>query len=395
VSPRVLQVIPSVSPVHGGPSSAIRAIERGLLHTHWSFETATTDDDGRGKRVTRRTGALVEDEGAPRWYFRKSTEFYKVSWSFVPWILREVRRYDVVHIHALFSFTSLAAGWAARRTGVPYVIRPLGVLNRYGMRSRRPWLKRLSLRLLEAPLLRGAAAVQFTSELEQKEALSLRIPMRPVIVPLAVAEPVNGDPEHVRAAWPAAASKPCVLYLSRLDPVKNLESLLRAIAQLNRPDWTVTLLVAGSGEAAYVRQLHELARSEGIEDSVVWLGHVTGETKASALSLATLFVLPSFSENFGVAVLEALASGLPCVVGRGVGMATAVESAGAGLAVNPDPDSIAVAIRKLLESQALRAAASSAARHMVEQEYSLEVLGRRLAGLYDAVRSSAKTKVVP
>jgi glycosyltransferase involved in cell wall biosynthesis len=186
-----------------------------------------------------------------------------------------------------------------------------------------------------------------------------------------------------------------VLYLSRLDPVKNLESLLRAIAQLNRPDWTVTLLVAGSGEAAYVRQLHELARSEGIEDSVVWLGHVTGETKASALSLATLFVLPSFSENFGVAVLEALASGLPCVVGRGVGMATAVESAGAGLAVNPDPDSIAVAIRKLLESQALRAAASSAARHMVEQEYSLEVLGRRLAGLYDAVRSSAKTKVVP
>ena len=72
-----------------------------------------------------------------RWYFPKQTEFYKFSFPFWRWLRRDVGRFDAIHIHAVFSFSSVAAAWAARRADIPYIIRPLGVLNRYGMTQRR------------------------------------------------------------------------------------------------------------------------------------------------------------------------------------------------------------------------------------------------------------------
>ena len=113
--------------------------------------------------------------GSQRVHFRKRTEFYKVAPGMGPWLWRNVRRFDVVHIHALFSFSSTAAAMVARHLGVPYVLRPLGTLSTYGVTRRRPWLKRVSLACLEGPALRGAAAVHFTSASEEREARLLGV----------------------------------------------------------------------------------------------------------------------------------------------------------------------------------------------------------------------------
>ena len=384
---RVLHVIPSVSPVHGGPSKAIVIMEQALSTAGIAVTTATTDDDGPGRRLA--THARPPRACPPaRVYARKWLDFYKVAPGLVPWLWRHVRDFDVVHIHALFSFTSLAAGLMARGRGVPYVIRPLGTLAAYGMNQRRPWLKRLSLTLVEGPLLRRASAVHFTSQSELDEAASLGIPLRSVVVPLAVEEERPGDPHDLIREHPILAHRRTVLFLSRLDPKKNVESLLQAIAALKALQGEPVLLMAGDGDPAHVASLKTLAASLGIDQSVIWLGHVEGARKAAVLAAADVFVLPSFSENFGLAAAEAMLAGLPCVLARGVAIAGDVQQAGAGLAVAPDPGSLARALVQVLGDEALRRDMGARARQFAERQYSTRAMAERLTALYRHLASA-------
>lgn len=377
---KVLHVIPSVSPVHGGPSHAIGLMERALGRLGVSVQVATTDDDGPGARRVEPAGA---GQGTRR-YFRKRTEFYKVAPSMLPWLRRVVPASDVVHVHGLFSFTSIAAAWAARRAGVPFVVRPLGSLARYGVQRRRPLLKRLSLALFERRLLSAAAAVHFTSEAERIEADELGIPMRAAVLPLGVEVPPEvaraekGDPSEVR-----------LLCLARLDPKKNIDGLVQALALLADRGLRPRLAVAGTGAAAEADRLRSLAQRLGVDERIDWLGHVQAERKSELLAAADVFVLPSFTENFGIAAAEALAAGLPCVLGEGVALAAAVEQAGAGVAVRPVPEAIADGLQRYIGSAAARRAAGSAARELALREYSSDRMGRDLLRLYERVIATA------
>lgn len=386
---RVLHVIPSVSLAHGGPSRAILQIEHALTVRGVSIEVATTDDDGPGKRApVTQSKDSHPDIAVVRHYFAKRLEFYKVSPAFARWIFRRVRDYDLVHIHALFSFTSVAAAWAARQAGVPYVVRPLGTLNQYGVTQRRAGLKQLSLKLIEGPLLRHAAAVHFTSDAEREEAASLGIAMRSVVVPLGFAAPPLQDASIFLKRHPELAGLRIVLVLSRLDPVKNVEGLLRAFSLVRTSQSDASLVIAGDGDPAYVAGLKHLAAELGLAECVVWAGFVDGELKASALAAAQLFVLPSFSENFGIAAAEALLAGLPCVLGKGVAISDEVVNAGAGLAVSPDPESIAEGMRAVLRDEALRAAMSRRAIDLAHGKYSIEAMGAGLHALYRKILSA-------
>lgn len=417
---KVLQVIPSLSLVHGGPSRAIRLIEQALLARGIAVETATMDDDGPGRRMAFLVGEPRQEElvgvaplprtdtletlrhggGHPtnsamslstsfkpiRHYFPKRLEFYKVSPGFAWWVFLHVRDYDIVHIHALFSFTSVAAAWAARWVGVPYVVRPLGTLNRYGVEQRRPWLKQLSLKLVEGPILRHAAAVHFTAKAEQVEALSLRIPMLGVVIQLGIEPSQPSDTSALAARIPRVGDNRSLLFLSRLDPKKNVEGLLEAFNLLAHEWPDLRLVIAGDGEASFAAALKKLAVELGLADRVVWLGHIEGEQKAAALAAAQVFVLPSFSENFGIAAAEALMAGLPCVLGKGVAIASEVEEACAGVATSPEPEAIAQALREVMADEVRRIEMGRRAAALARERYSLDAMGTRLHELYSRIR---------
>jgi glycosyltransferase involved in cell wall biosynthesis len=378
---KVLHVIPSLSATHGGPSKALAMMEHALRQQGVDVETATTDDDGPGRRVSKELRRRVHEQEAVHWYFGKKTEFYKVSPSFARWIAREVDRYDLVHIHALFSFTSTAAAWAARRSGVPYVIRPLGTLNDYGLARRRPALKAMSIRFVEGPMLRAAAAVHFTSEAEAMEARRLGIPMKEAVIPLAV------DPADAPAERPAPADPGVIrlLFLSRLDAKKNLEGLLSALALLQGALPRLHLDIAGDGALAYVAGLKAQAETLGVGAQVSWLGHVEGQAKALAFAAADVFVLPSYSENFGIAAAEALAAGLPCVLGEGVAIANDVVGAGAGIAVATDAASIAQGLRRIIADHETLPALSANAVRLARERFSIEAMGANLKQLYEKI----------
>ena len=183
---RVLQVIPSVSPVHGGPSRAIVDIERALTARGIEVTTVTTNDDGDARTLAVPCGVPVATPCATRWYFPRSTVFFKVSVGLGRWLRENIAAFDVVHAHALFSFAPVAAAFLARRAGVPYVLRPLGVLAPYGMTRHHPFLKKASFALIERRLLESASAVHFTSSAEQAEAEALGLKCNGVSIPLGI-----------------------------------------------------------------------------------------------------------------------------------------------------------------------------------------------------------------
>ncbi len=360
-------------------------MEQGLLQLGVSVVTATTDDNGHGRHNGKRLGQPLQENGVTRWYFRKQMDFYKTSLGLGWWTLRNARIFDVIHIHALFSFNTLVAAWSARLAGVPYILRPLGTLSHYGVTQRRPWLKRASLAVFEGPALRHAAAVHFTSEDEQREAAQWAVRMRGVVIPLGIEPAQRADGALVRTQYPALGAAPYLLFLSRLDPKKNIEGLLQAFVLIlpNRPG--LRLLVAGDGAPAYAASLQAMAVELGLGNSVVWAGRVDGDLKASALGGAELFVLPSFSENFGIAAAEALMAGLPCVLGQGVAISCDVVNAGAGLAVTPDPASIAAGLMQVLADESARDAMGSAALRLAQERYSAKAMGANLVALYSEI----------
>jgi glycosyltransferase involved in cell wall biosynthesis len=385
---RVLHVIPSLSASSGGPSKALAQMERALAARGVTVVTATTDDDGKGRRLDAAARALPLPDGATRLYFPKQTEAYKVSLPLFAWLRANVKSFDLVHVHALFSFAPVAAAWIARGAGVPYIIRPLGVLNRYGMEQRRSGPKAMSMRLAENHLLRDASAVHFTAEAERLEAEVLGVPMRARIVPLGIEPASAADAAPFEAAFPGLGG-PRLLFLSRVDRKKNIEALLGALARSRRRFPGLSLAVCGDGDAAYIAELAALAASLGVADAVAWTGHVSGALKASAFAAADLFVLPSYSENFGIAAVEALCAGLPCVLGEGVAVASRIAQAQAGLAVAPTAEAVSAAIDALLgDPDALRRAGANA-RTLAASDYSLDAMGRGLLSMYEDVLAAA------
>lgn len=376
---RVLHVIPSLAPRDGGPTRAILEMEAGLAEAGVEVTTVTT--------VAGRARPADPVDGVRRVCLRRWVETYKVAPGLAPVLPALLRRHDVVHLHALFSFAPNAAALGARALGVPYIVRPLGTLGHYGLAARRPALKRLSIACLEGPILRAAAAVHFTSTAEREEAERLPVPMRGVVIPLGVAR-------HAQAAepldHPALVGRTVLLFLSRLDPKKNLEGLIDAAAGSAGFAAFGALVVAGDGPPDYVARLQARAVRAGLGGQIVWLGHVEGVRKAAAFAAADLFVLPSLSENFGISAVEALAAGLPCLLARGVALADEVAGAGAGLAVTPDADSLRGAIDALIAAPAMRATMGRRAQALASERYSPRAMTRRLIGLYEEVATARK-----
>jgi glycosyltransferase involved in cell wall biosynthesis len=388
---RVLHVIPSVSSADGGPTKAVAAMERALSEAGLLVTTLTTDHD-RPAEVPLSSGCPAGSNGVRRLYTRKWTNAYKVSPGLAFELLKSVRSYDVVHIHALFSFAPTIAAWAARLFGVPYIVRPLGTLSQYGMTVRRRRLKWISVALIERHVLREAAAVHFTSQAELEEARKLGLPFRGVVVPLGVEPIAHCADGGLKQEHPALVGRKVVLFLSRLDPKKNLETLIDAIAQSDMLKQSCALLIAGSGEASYVEGLKVRAVRAGVADHIVWLGHVEGGRKAAAFAAADVYALPSFSENFGVAAVEALFAGLPCVLGQGVAIAGEVERGRAGIAVAPEARTIRRALEQLLGDANLRQSMSIQARALAEREYSARTMAQRLIALYEDVCTTRRIK---
>jgi len=388
---KVLHVIPSVAPSRGGPSFVIRTMARGLVQRGIETHIATTDDNGPS-RLDVPLGRPVGEDGVVYWYFPRQTRFYTFSLPFTIWLWRHASDYDLIHIHTLFSYCSNAAAWAARRKGIPYIIRPLGVLNRWGMNKRRPWLKRLSFALLEKKLLGGAARVQYTADQERMEASELGFPHTPVVIPNPVEisalsrDKLRG---RFRARYPQLTGRRIILFLSRIDRKKGLDLLIPAFSQVVARHPDSVLVIAGDGDRELVETLQRRAHQLGLDDSVLWIGFIGGDNKFEALADADIFVLPSYSENFGIAAVEAMAMGVPVVLTDQVAIHREVADSSAGLVTQAAVGPLAKGIIYLLSPEGENTAMGPNASRLARTCFDAGIVIRQLIRMYRGVLGGA------
>jgi glycosyltransferase involved in cell wall biosynthesis len=392
---RVLQVIPSVGPLRGGPSQVVRQVAASLAKAGIESHVATTNDNAAGT-LDVELGAPVHEDSATYHYFPRQARFYTFSWPLAAWLREHVADYDVVHIHALFSWAALPASHWAYWRGVPYIVRPLGTLNAWGMTERRPWLKAASFRLIEHRIVTHAALMHYTSDQERAEAESLGIRTPSAVIPnplpavasvrrVGSSDPTSPDPTAFRRAHPAIGNRPIVLFLSRIDPKKGVDLLLRAFVDVRSRVAGTVLVIAGDRSSPYATEMEALAESLGVQADLVWTGFIGGDEKAALLADADVFVLPSHSENFGIAVAEAMGAGLAVVVSDQVAIAGDVARANAGLVVPRDTQAIADATVRLLEDAEQRAAMGRRGRSLAAASYAEDAVTRQLIDVYNRV----------
>jgi len=287
---------------------------------------------------------------------------------------------DVVHVHGLLNAVSSLGAGAALARGRPVVIGPFGTLSRYTFTHRRAVAKRLYFQAIDGPHLRRAAAVHFTTVAERDEAAwhGLGLDDRAHIVPPPFRGPSAGDRDPGSPS--AMHAGPTVLFLGRLHPKKGLELLLEAWPAVRRAHPTARLVIAGSGTPRYDATLHATASALGA--SVSFTGFVAGEEKQVLLDRADLFVLPSHHENFGIAVLESVAAGVPVVLTAGVQLAPWVSARHVGRVTARERDALATAIAETLDDAALRARVAACGATLVTDDFGPARVGPALLAMY-------------
>ncbi len=388
---RVLHVIPSISPLRGGPSRAVIEMVAALRLREVDAAILTTNDHGPGLHPELVTGRWQQHQGVPVLAFPRwsppvaALREFAVSPGLSLWLARHLKDYDLLHIHALFSYPSTSAMAQARWAGVPYILRSIGQLSPWSL-AQSPGRKRLMLRLIERRNLQRAAALHFTTGAERDEAAGLGLAPPTLVLPLGVRGP---EPAAASSGGRDGSAPVRFLFLSRLHPKKRLENLLDALALLQRlrPDAPWELAIAGDGEPRYVAGLQERSRRLGLETRCRWLGFVEGEAKWRALQAADWYVLPSAAENFGIAAVEALAAGTPVILSPEVAVAADVERCGAGLVCGSAPEALAQALATALVRPSLSMRAS--ALNLAQMEFSWSTIALQLRDTYRQVLTSS------
>jgi glycosyltransferase involved in cell wall biosynthesis len=385
---RLLHVIASIRAAGGGPAEAVRSLSVVHQRHGHSVEVASLDDpaDAEVRSFPLRVHAL----GPAR-------NKYSYSPAFVPWLRQHRAHYDAVIVNGLWQYHSFGAWRALHGTTTPYYVFPHGMLD--------PWFKRtfplkhvkkwLYWPWADYRVLRDARAVLFTCEQEKLLAPHSFALYRahPVITGLGTTPPPAGvEASTFLDQNPNLRGKRLLLFMGRLHPKKGCDLLLDAYAATLASDPAWRLIFAGPDSFGWQQTLQARANTLGVAGRIVWTGMLRDSMKWSALAAAEVFVLPSHQENFGIAVAESLACGLPVLISREVNIWREIEAAHAGLVA---PDTLEGTISLLTRWQQLpeadRMAMRQNARQCFAQNFDIEhSAGRLLEALQETTADNPR-----
>jgi glycosyltransferase involved in cell wall biosynthesis len=379
---RILHVVPYYLPAwrYGGPIRSVHGLCKGLASLGHDVHVFTTNIDGPGDLDVPLNEAVVID-GVKVWYF-PSRYFRRLHWSpsLSEALERQVSTFDLLHLHTIYLWPTTAAAHAARRMAVPYVLAPRGMLVAGLIDGKNRHVKKAWIACFERTNLRHAAMVHFTSSIEAEEAAKLGIAMKQsCIIPNGI-DPIEcvDEGEAARQSSVAPGERRFLLFIGRVNWEKGLDRLIAALPHVAECD----LIVAGNDEEGYQRRLEAMARQHGVNERVRFVGAVDGPRKSELLRQAVALILPSYSENFGNVVLEAMALGCPAIVTPEVGSAEIVRRTGGGVVLEGRPDLLAAGINKLLaEPQTLRAMGEQA-RSAIDAQFTWQAIARSAEQIY-------------
>jgi glycosyltransferase involved in cell wall biosynthesis len=382
---RILHVVASYLPAirYGGTIVSVHGLARALSARGHDVHVFTTSVDGpRDSDVPH--GQAVDMDGVNVWYFRcqQLRRIYRAP-DLAEALSKRVAGFDVVHTHAIYLWPMWAAARAARRANVPYVVSPRGMLERELIAEKSPLMKGLWIAAIERHNLERAAAIHVTSARELDEATAFGFKLPPIFT---IPNGVDRETPPTGPAVSPAVSQfldrgPFVLFLGRVNWKKGLDRLIAAMPAA--PD--AHLVIAGNDEDGYQPVLEGIAARAGVSGRVRFIGIVNGADKDALLANAKALVLPSYSENFGNVVLEAMAAACPVIVTPEVGAASIVQDTRSGFVVEGDPGKLGPAIARMLadpgEARQMGERGQAAAR----ARFSWDAVAARMESLYETI----------
>lgn len=285
-----------------------------MVKAGWTVEVLTTTANGT-EELTKEPNSTHMVDGVIVTYFKRITKDHT---HFSPELLKRLRRnvkdFDIVHIHAWWNLVSLLSCRIAINSGVPVVISPRGTLSAYSFSNRNSLPKKLIHHLLGKYLLRKSF-FHVTSDKESEAVRKLTEQKGIFNIPNFIELPKS----QLAKCLPDGPLK--IIFLSRIEEKKGLEILFEALSSIDVP---YHLTIAGDGTPSYISMLKSLAKKNNIESNIEWIGF-RKEDKFDILQRHHLMVLPSYDENFGNVVIESLSVGTAVLLSKNVGLAHYIE----------------------------------------------------------------------
>ena len=359
---RILKVVQAYYPFQekGGPVVKVRSISRALTR-HGHLVTVLSADLGLASRENIkltvepcRWGWRAEQDGIEAIYLTTWGAYRSltVNPSVIEFCRSSLREFDLVHFYGLYDLLGPGVSFFCRRYDIPYLIEPMG-MNRPIDRSIE--MKRLWHRTIGNGFWKNASRIVATSELEQQELLEDGVPHHKVVMRYngvdSVPEITASSCGSFRNRYGISKKESLILFLSRLVPRKGADTLIQAFAQAFRDSGR--LVIAGpEGERGYLAFLKTSSITLGVDDRVLFTGPLYDDEKNAAFIDADIFVLPSGYENFANVAAEAISFGVPVIISPFCGISSLVAGQ-AGLVVLPDKNSLAAALRRLIDDNSL------------------------------------------
>jgi len=375
---RVLCVTPSYWPAfqYGGPVFLNHYLNMALVKRGVEVTVYTTSV-GLENKVQEDHETYVDGVKVIYFSIAKRLEFlgatgWQFSWRMTRALKENLHGFDLVNINAIWNYPSAAAAFLSKARCVPYIVTTHGALYPYTLSNKR-WKKLPYYHLVARRVLEGAAAIHYTGEDEAEKCHSfLGLKNKAAVVPYVIDLSEFDDiPERdtLRDRYPILKGRKTILFLSRVNRKKGLDILIKAFAIVEKQRDDVHLLIVGNDESGYAEQVKKWIRDcgmfyddQGTEDGgpefgengnnvkITFAGMLTGEEKVQAYAGSDIFVLPSYSENFGLVVVEAMACGIPVIISNEVGIHKEIAESKAGVVIKTDPKQLAEAIMALLEN---------------------------------------------
>lgn len=378
---RIVQAISHYVPAYrwGGPLQVAHALGKELVRRGHEVMVCCTNQANEKDDLAVPLDQPVSVDGL-QVYYEPVSRWRR--WGYSPPLRRRlehlVNECDAVIVHSHFQFAGWAGARAARRAGKPYFVYAHGSLKRDSLRASSGILKLLYLALLERSNLRSARHVVFNAEEELEDSLYAS---NGVVIPNGISGedfmtlPARGN---FRALHPDLTDRTLFLFLGRIDiQQKAVDLIVEAFAGVASVDEKAMLLLAGPSEGADVDSVRKLIRGHRLEARVRFLGLVSGRAKLELLRDADVFLMPSRYEGLSIALLEAMASGLPVILSDRAGLHRQVQRHGCGIVTPPLIAPVTAAMRRLLDP-GLRQRMGEAARSLVLREHTWTAIAERL-----------------
>ncbi|MFC2021448.1 glycosyltransferase [Chloroflexota bacterium] len=386
---KILQIMPSFVPSRFGGVSLFYNLSKNLVKRGHEVVVYTTDIKDRYSRLSDIRG-VTDIDGIKVHYFRNvsnslATE-YRLSMprGMLATVKRELRNFDIIHLHNVRTFHNIIVHHYARKYGIPYVLQAHGSLVTFFQKR---WQKRIFDVIWGQRILRNAAKLLAVTSIEAEQYRNIgigedKIEVIPNGLELSEFDNLPGRGEFRRKYGLNDAQK-VVLYLGRIHRTKGLDLLVRAFAEISKLSNNVKLVIIGPDDG-YLPSLKKLVADLGIGSEVLLTGHLYGEDKVEAYVDADVFVLSSVYEIFGITILEALACGTPVIVTDRCGIADVVNGQ-AGLVVSYDKDHLRDALRHMLNDDKMRQQLGERGKLLVREQFNWTKIAEQMEGVYQAV----------